>query len=90
MNEMIQLKPKRIPEFTLKSLPWDILRIILNYTQNSSYKTLKGLNKEFNKLITERKSSVTLSSRYIPALVFAKLIKKSQGIKEFSIGFASF
>jgi hypothetical protein len=65
-------------------MPWDILRIILDYSPRKFFKFLR-VNKQFYKLINDRKEGLTFSDNEISSRTFFNLLEKSKMVKTLAI-----
>eukprot|EP00347_Sterkiella_histriomuscorum_P020494 403337586 len=83
-NCAIIQKPK--PTIVLRDLPWDMLRIILNFTQELDLKILRFVDKQFFRLILSRKTKLVFKRRDIPEKIFYNLMTKSPRIKSLTFG----
>lgn len=77
------------PKLAFKIMPWDVIRIILAWTQRTDYKRVRLLSRDFAKLVNEKKLGLDFSKKHITERCFYSICKKSQTIKDFKLGVAA-
>ncbi|CDW81505.1 exportin-t [Stylonychia lemnae] len=68
-------------KISMNDLPWDMINLVIAFSMEMDLKKLKRTNKDLQKLIDKKKSSLSFNRKEITDKIFFGLLEKSRMIK---------